>query len=76
MQIMLHIVLTRSPIYKNTLLYFELNNVSENAKELCYCIILFSRPFLAIFEPSYGKTNNVVFEQVWHKSGCTVTEAG
>ena len=28
------------------------------------------------FEPPCGKTNNVVSEQVWHKSGCTVTEAG
>ena len=27
-------------------------------------------------EPPCGKTNNVVSEQVWHKSGCTVTEAG
>ena len=27
-------------------------------------------------EPPRGKTNNVVSEQVRHKSGCTVTEAG
>ena len=27
-------------------------------------------------EPPLGKTNNVVSEQVQHKSGCTVTEAG
>ena len=27
-----------------------------------------------IYEPPRGKTNNVVSEQVWHKSGCTVTE--
>ena len=27
-------------------------------------------------EPPRGKTNNVVSEQVLHKSGCTVTEAG
>ena len=26
--------------------------------------------------PSRGRTNNVVSEQVRHKSGCTVTEAG
>ena len=30
----------------------------------------------AIYEPSRGKTNNVVSDQVRHKSGCTVTEAG
>ena len=30
---------------------------------------------LIIFEPPRGKTNNVVSEQVQHKSGCTVTEA-
>ena len=32
----------------------------------------------AIHEPPRGKTNNVVSEQVRHKSGCTlsVTEAG
>ena len=29
-----------------------------------------------INEPPHGKTNNVVSEQVLHKSGCTVTEAG
>ena len=29
-----------------------------------------------IFEPSRGKTNNVVFEQVRHKPSCTATEAG
>ena len=28
------------------------------------------------FEPPCGKTNNMVSEQVLHKSGCTVTEAG
>ena len=28
------------------------------------------------FELPRGKTNNVVSEQVRHKSGCTVTEAG
>ena len=28
-----------------------------------------------IYEPSCEKTNNVVSEQVGHKSGCTVTEA-
>ena len=27
-------------------------------------------------EPPRGKINNVVSEQVRHKSGCTVTEAG
>ena len=27
-----------------------------------------------IFEPSHEKTNNVVSDQVRHKSGCTVTE--
>ena len=27
-----------------------------------------------INEPPRGKTSNVVFEQVRHKSGCTVTE--
>ena len=27
-------------------------------------------------EPPRGKTNNVVSEQVRHKSGCTVTEEG
>ena len=29
-----------------------------------------------IYEPSRGKTNNVVSEQVRHKPGCTVTEDG
>ena len=29
-----------------------------------------------IYEPPRGKTNNVVSEQVRHKSGCTVTENG
>ena len=29
-----------------------------------------------IFEPSRGKTNNVVPDQVRHKPGCTVTEDG
>ena len=29
-----------------------------------------------INEPPRGKTNNVVSEQVQHKSGCTVTETG
>ena len=29
-----------------------------------------------INEPPRGKTNNVFSEQVRHKSGCTVTEAG
>ena len=29
-----------------------------------------------INEPPRGKTNNVVSDQVRHKSGCTVTEAG
>ena len=29
-----------------------------------------------IFEPTRGKTNNVVSEQVRHKSGCTSTEDG
>ena len=28
------------------------------------------------YEPSRGKTNNVVSEQVRHKPGCTNTEAG
>ena len=28
------------------------------------------------FEQPRGKTNNVVSEQVRHRSGCTVTEAG
>ena len=27
-----------------------------------------------LFEPPRGKTNNVVSEQVRHKSGCTSTE--
>ena len=27
-------------------------------------------------EPPRGKTINMVSEQVWHKSACTVTEAG
>ena len=31
---------------------------------------------LLTFEPFHGKTINVVSEQVQHKSGCTVTEAG
>ena len=31
---------------------------------------------LLIFEPSRGKTNNVVSEQVRHKPACTATEAG
>ena len=31
---------------------------------------------LMTFEPPRGKTNNLVSEQVRHKSGCTVTEAG
>ena len=30
--------------------------------------------FTAINEPPRGNTNNVVFEQVGYKSGCTVTE--
>ena len=30
----------------------------------------------ASYEPPRGKTNNVVFEQVRHKLGCTVTEDG
>ena len=39
--------------------------------------IIFRRiSFDEIYEPPRGKTNNVVSEQVWHKSGCTVTEAG
>ena len=29
----------------------------------------------SLYEPPRGKTNNVVSEQVQHKSGCTVTEA-
>ena len=33
-----------------------------------------SYDFLISFEPPRGKTNNVVSEQVRHKSGCTVTE--
>ena len=33
-------------------------------------------PLLPIYEPPRGKTNNVVSEQVRHKSGCTSTEAG
>ena len=28
------------------------------------------------YEPPRGKTNNVVFDQVQHKSACTATEAG
>ena len=32
--------------------------------------------FRLVYEPPRGKTNNVVSEQVRHKSGCTVTEAG
>ena len=28
------------------------------------------------YEPSRGKTNNVVSEQVRHKPACTATEAG
>ena len=28
------------------------------------------------YDPPRGKTNNVVSEQVRHKSGCTITEAG
>ena len=32
--------------------------------------------FLSKYEPPRGKTNNVVCEQVRHKSGCAVTEAG
>ena len=32
--------------------------------------------YLLTFEPPGGKTNNVVFEQVQHKLGCTSTEAG
>ena len=31
---------------------------------------------LVTYEPPRGKTYNVVSEQVRHKSGCTVTEAG
>ena len=31
---------------------------------------------LLLIEPPPGKSNNVVFEQVQHKSGCTVTEVG
>ena len=31
---------------------------------------------LVRFEPTRGKTNNVVFEQVQHKPTCTATEAG
>ena len=27
-----------------------------------------------VIEPPHGKTNNVVFEQVQHKSGCTATK--
>ena len=42
--------------------------------------VLYSRGqlwFVAfIIEPSGEKTNNEVSEQVGHKSGCTVTEAG
>ena len=32
--------------------------------------------FYKQFEPPRGITNNVVSEQVGHKAGCTVTEAG
>ena len=32
--------------------------------------------YTLIYEPPHEKTNNVVSEQVQHKSGCTVTEAG
>ena len=35
------------------------------------CLLL---DVIFIFEPSRGKTNNVVSEQVRHKSGCTSTE--
>ena len=31
---------------------------------------------LCTCEPSHEKINNVVSEQVRHKSGCTITEAG
>ena len=28
------------------------------------------------FEPAHEKTNNLCYDQVWHKPACTVTEAG
>ena len=38
-------------------------------------IIIEASNHYQIYEPPHGKTNNVVSEQVRHKSGCTVTEA-
>ena len=39
--------------------------------------LLLSNPYITqTFEPSHEKTNNVVSDQVRHKSGCTVKEAG
>ena len=33
-------------------------------------------PYEQTYKPPCGKTNNVVSEQVRHKSGCTATEGG
>ena len=40
----------------------------DSAEYLC------CRVYCAVYEPSRGKTNNVVFEQVRHKPACTSTE--
>ena len=39
-------------------------------------LVEWKRTNVVIFEPPRGKTNKVVSDQVRHKSGCTVTEAG
>ena len=41
-----------------------------------HMILMLCAEAIAIFEPSRGKTNNVVSEQVGHKPGCTSTENG
>ena len=81
----LHALLKLSPDYIvlcNFILRFKLksflNLISGRASGQCS----FSEPLnidkymYIIFEPSREKTNNVVSEQVRHKSGCTITEAG
>ena len=50
----------------------------HTSTELLFCatVCKLQTPHINIFEPSRGKTNNVVSEQVRHKPGCTSTEAG
>ena len=65
--------MAKTNLYKTTNTNCASAWILLNTRQIHYMIIVSSS---TINEPPRGKTNNVVSEQVRHKPGCTVTDAG